>query len=83
MGHSVFDVNTSNWWLGHQVLIAPAGLKEVSWVHSKVTTGLTRQEVKNAPAYDSLIALNRVMRRHLPALPAKGLLARQEWTWAA
>jgi hypothetical protein len=52
-------VNTSNWWLGHQVLIAPAWFEEVSWVYSKVTTGLTRQEVKNAPTYDSQLALNR------------------------
>ena len=52
-------VNTSNWWLGHQVLIAPAWFEDVSWVYSKVTTSLTRQDVKNAPAYDSHLALNR------------------------
>jgi len=52
-------VNTSNWWSGHQVLIAPAWFEDVSWVYSKVTTSLTRQEVKNAPAYDSQLALNR------------------------
>ena len=52
-------VNTSNWWLGHQVLISPAWFEEVSWVHSKVTTSLTRQEVQDAPAYESVIALNR------------------------
>jgi len=52
-------VNTSNWWLGHQVLLAPAWFAEVSWVYSKVTTRLTRQEVKNSPTYDSLLALNR------------------------
>lgn len=52
-------VNTSNWWLGHQVLLAPAWFEDVSWVYSKVTTSLTRQEVKSAPAYDALRALNR------------------------
>jgi hypothetical protein len=52
-------VNTSNWWLGHQVLIAPAWFEDVSWVYSKITTSLTRQEVRNSPAYDSLLALNR------------------------
>jgi hypothetical protein len=52
-------LNTSNWWLGHQVLIAPAWCEDVSWAHSKVTTGLTRQEVQNAPTYDSVRALNR------------------------
>jgi hypothetical protein len=52
-------VNTSNWWLGHQVLVAPAWFDEVGWVHSKLTTGLTRQDIKDAPAYDPLLSLNR------------------------
>jgi hypothetical protein len=52
-------VNTSNWWLGHQSLIAPSWFKDVSWVYSKVTTNLTRQEIKSAPAYDSQLVLNR------------------------
>jgi hypothetical protein len=52
-------VNTSNWWLGHQVLVAPAWLEAVSWTYSKVTTSLTRQEVRSAPAYSSLLSLNR------------------------
>jgi hypothetical protein len=50
-------VNTSNWWLGHQVLVAPARIAEVSWVHSKLTTGLTRKEIKEAPLYDSTPSL--------------------------
>jgi hypothetical protein len=52
-------VNTSNWWLGHQVLVAPAWLEDVSWAYSKVTTSLTRQEVRSAPAFDALLSLNR------------------------
>jgi hypothetical protein len=52
-------VNTSNWWLGHQVLLAPDWFEDVSWVYSKVTTSLTRKEVKSAPAYDAQLALNR------------------------
>ena len=53
-------VNTSNWWLGHQALIAPTWFEDVSWVYSKVTTSLSRQEVKHAPTYDSLLGLDRV-----------------------
>jgi len=45
-------VNTSNWWLGHQVLIAPQWIEDVSWLDSTVTTDLTRQAVKHSPAYD-------------------------------
>jgi hypothetical protein len=53
-------VNTSNWWLGHQVIIAPAWIRDVSWTSSTVTTSLSRQEVKDSPAYDSGVAPSRV-----------------------
>jgi uncharacterized protein YrrD len=45
-------VNTSNWWLGHQVLIAPEWIDSVSWLHASVTTDLTRQAVQDAPSYE-------------------------------
>lgn len=50
-------VNTSNWWLGHQVLIAPEWIDSVSWLQSTVTTGLSRQAVKESPAYDPAVVL--------------------------
>jgi len=46
-------VNTSNWWVGHEVLVAPDRIGEVSWSYAKVTVGLSRQEIKDAPTYDS------------------------------
>ncbi len=46
-------INTSNWWLGHQVLIAPQSIKEVSWSNSKIYTDKTQQQVKNAPVFDA------------------------------
>jgi uncharacterized protein YrrD len=46
-------VNTSNWWLGHQVLIAPQWIKDVSWSDATVSLNLTRQAVKEAPLYNS------------------------------
>jgi uncharacterized protein YrrD len=45
-------VNTSNWWLGHQVLIAPQSIENVSWFDSMISINLTREQVKNAPLYD-------------------------------
>ena len=45
-------VNTSNWWLGHKVLIAPAWIEEVSWADSRVSVKVTRQAVSDAPPYD-------------------------------
>jgi hypothetical protein len=52
-------VNTSNWWVGHQVLVATEWIEEVSWMQSKITTTLNRQQIKDAPAYDSQRLLNR------------------------
>lgn len=54
-----FIVNTSNWWLGHLVLIAPQWIQQVSWLDSTVSVDLTRQSVKDAPAYDASIQLSR------------------------
>jgi hypothetical protein len=42
-------VNTSNWWLGHRVLVAPQWIQDVSWSESKVSVKVTRQEIKDAP----------------------------------
>jgi len=52
-------VDTSNWWLGHQVLIAPQWIQDVSWPDAKVSVNLTRQAVKDAPAYDAAAQLDR------------------------
>lgn len=45
-------VNTSNWWLGHQVLIAPHWITEIDWRENLLSVGLTRTEVRLAPHYD-------------------------------
>ncbi len=52
-------VNTSHWWLGHEVLIASEWLQNVSWAEKTVSVNLTRQAVKDAPPYDSDSQLNR------------------------
>lgn len=52
-------VDTSNWWLGHQVLIAPQWIKDVSWGQETVSVELTRQAVKDAPPYDPTVLLDR------------------------
>jgi hypothetical protein len=52
-------VNTSNWWLGHLVLIAPQWIESVSWIDATVTVQLTRKSVQEAPLYDSTAVLNR------------------------
>jgi hypothetical protein len=52
-------VNTSNWWLGHKVLIAPQWIDHVSWAESTVFLDLTRQAIKDSPHYDASTALTR------------------------
>ena len=45
-------VGTSNWWLGHQVLIAPQWIEQVGQPRATVSVRLTRLQVRNAPPYD-------------------------------
>jgi len=52
-------VDTSNWWLGHQVLIAPQWIREVRWPDSTVAITLDRQALKDAPPYDAAMPLTR------------------------
>ncbi len=52
-------LDTSNWWVGHQVLIAPQWIKSVNWSDETVAISMTRQAIKDAPSYDPKAALNR------------------------
>lgn len=60
-------VNTSNWWLGHSVLIAPEWIDDVYWAESKLVVALTRQSVKNAPEYDPKAPITREHEKLLHA----------------
>ena len=53
-------VNTSNWWIGHHVLIAPDWIHDVSWVDETVSINVTRQQVKDSPPYDQSIQVDRM-----------------------
>lgn len=52
-------VNTSNWWLGHSVLVAPQWIKHMSWADGTVTVDLSQGAIKKAPPYESLKTLLR------------------------
>ena len=52
-------VNTSNWWLGHQVLISPQWIEAVNWANETVTVSMTRQAIKDAPVYDPEAVMSR------------------------
>jgi uncharacterized protein YrrD len=53
-------VNTGDWWHGHQMLIAPGWIHEVSWLESSVSVNLTRQVLKSAPPYKAPTQLDRI-----------------------
>lgn len=52
-------VDTSNWWMGHKVLVPPEWINNVNWADSSVTIDLTRDTVQNSPRYESSEDLNR------------------------
>jgi hypothetical protein len=52
-------VNTSNWWMGHQVLVSPEWIENVSWAGSYVDLSLTRQAIKDAPVYNEDVPFSR------------------------
>ncbi len=44
--------DTSNWWIGKQVLISPDWIDRFDWPDGKLHVGLDRASVKGAPEYD-------------------------------
>ncbi|CAN5162604.1 PRC-barrel domain-containing protein [soil metagenome] len=52
-------VNTSNWWLGHKVLVAPPWVTGMDWAKQTVSVDLTRAAIQTAPAYDTANELDR------------------------
>ncbi len=52
-------VDTSNWWMGHQVLVSPQWITSVDWADSSVTVDLSRQSIKDSPPYESTYDINR------------------------
>jgi hypothetical protein len=45
-------VDTSNWWGGHKVLVAPPWIQGVHWSDQTVAVDLSRESIKRAPPYD-------------------------------
>ena len=45
-------VDTTNWWPGKKVLVAPDWISEVNWAESKVHVQLGREKIRTSPEYD-------------------------------
>jgi PRC-barrel domain len=52
-------VDTSNWWFGKRVLIAPLWADRISWTERKVYLGMSRQAIKDCPEWNSDLGVNR------------------------
>ena len=52
-------VDTSNWWIGHKVLVAPGWITGVHWSNKTVSADLTRDAIKASPAYDPKARMDR------------------------
>jgi hypothetical protein len=52
-------VDTTDWWGGHKVLIAPRWIDRISWVENKVHIGMTRAAIQASPPYDPKALLHR------------------------
>jgi len=52
-------VDTSNWWFGKKVLVAPQWAKRISWEQKNVYVDMSRQTIKDSPEYDPSVTVNR------------------------
>jgi len=58
-------LDTSNWWLGHELLIPPQWAIEIDWASAKVMVPLLRQTLQDAPHYHSDLLVNRELEHDI------------------
>jgi len=58
-------IDTSNWWFGKKVLVAPHWAHDISWAKSMVYMNLTRDAIKNSPTWDPEALVNREYEERL------------------
>jgi uncharacterized protein YrrD len=58
-------VDTSNWWMGHKVLIAPLWINEMNWSEKTVSASLSRTAIQSSPPYDPKTFMDRAWESSL------------------
>jgi uncharacterized protein YrrD len=58
-------IDTSNWWMGKKVLVAPHWASRISWEESKVHVALSRETIKNSPEWNPDAPVNRAYEERL------------------
>jgi len=52
-------IDTSNWWFGKKVLVAPQWTNRISWAERNVYVDMSRKAIKNSPEWTATEAVNR------------------------
>lgn len=52
-------VDTKNWWPGKRVLVSSRSVGDVDWTGRLVTLDVDRQRIKDSPAYDPSMTIDR------------------------
>jgi uncharacterized protein YrrD len=58
-------VDTSNWWGGKHVLVAPFAVTEIDWADRHILINITRDQVKASPPCDSMEMVDEAYERML------------------
>jgi uncharacterized protein YrrD len=54
-----FVLNTSNWWVGHTVLVSPQWISDISWSDESVSLDMDRDMIKSAPHFKGVENFDR------------------------
>jgi hypothetical protein len=52
-------VDTSHWWFGKKVLLAPEWASRIGWAEREIHVDLSKQAIKNSPAWNPDALINR------------------------
>jgi len=58
-------LDTTNWWPGKKVLLAPDWIDQVNWAESKVRVHLGREQIRTSPEYDPARPIERAYETRL------------------
>jgi hypothetical protein len=60
-----FEADTSNWWNGQHVLIAPFAVKSIEYLERQFLINITRGQVESSPRFDSIEIVDEAYERKL------------------
>ncbi len=58
-------VATRNWWPGKVVQLSPYAVKDIDWFGRSINMNVSRDQVRSAPAWDPLAAIDAVSEEQL------------------